>query len=192
MKIILVFALAVILIHTQIDFPTAYEVPVTATTTTLRAPIISSLLYKSVDPIVTTGVDASGTPSASISAELSTTESAPIQTKAYYITGTYTSPYDAANNYWNAATILGQTCCGNCSRFCGVAFKITGTNRYVTNVNSIYLAFQASSNPGSNQIFTLNQNADCTWSIKNGNRYLSTSNSNGGNWISFSYNIGAP
>jgi len=108
---------------------------------------------------------------------------------------TYTPPknyYNIANDYWNAATTFGQTCCGNCNKFCGVAFKITGSNRYVTNINNIYLAFQASNNPNSNQIFTLNQNSDCTWSISNNNRYLSTSNSNGGNWISFSPTIGAP
>lgn len=202
MKILLILAFIVTLLHAQIDYPPAFDIPATTipTTTTPVTPTTTTTAYRIVTPVTsnyadltsTTGVDASGTPSASIAAEIASTESAPIQTKAYYFSGSYSSAFDAANNYWNAAVTLGQTCCGNCSRICGVAFKITNSNRYLTNVNNNYLAFQPSSNPGSNQVFTLNQNSDCTWSIQNVNRYLSTSNSNGGNWVSFSATIGAP
>jgi hypothetical protein len=44
--------------------------------------------------------------------------------------------------------------------------------------------------PNSNQIFTIGQNADCTWYISNRGSYLSTTNIYSGNWIGTASTIG--
>jgi hypothetical protein len=88
----------------------------------------------------------------------------------------YIPPFTAANNAWNALQSLGKGCCSNCSKICGFAIKVSNTNSYLTDMGT-YLQFQATSNPSqSTQIFTLGQNADCTWSISINGRYLSQMN----------------
>jgi hypothetical protein len=102
----------------------------------------------------------------------------------------YTSPFGSANNAWNALQNLGGGCCGNCNKICGFAIKIYGTNRYLTNMGSYY-QFRPSSNPNSSQIFTMGQNADCTWSFSNSGSYLSTSSMYSGGWVGPASSIGA-
>jgi hypothetical protein len=100
----------------------------------------------------------------------------PPTTKASPAGTIYIPPYTAANSAWNALQSLGKSCCDNCKKICGLAIKVSGTNHYLTDIGT-YLQFQITSNPNQNtQIFTLGQNADCTWSISINGRYLSQMN----------------
>lgn len=98
--------------------------------------------------------------------------------------------YDNANNAWKYLQNLGGGCCDDCSNICGFAIKLYNTNYYLTNMGSWY-QFKSSTSPTSTQIFTLGQNADCTWSLSNGGYYLSTSSIYTGTWVGPVKTIGA-
>lgn len=93
------------------------------------------------------------------------------------------------NNAWTYIQNIGGTCCNNCSKICGFGIKIYGTNYYLTNRGS-YFTFDYTTNPGSNQIFTIGQNSDCTWYISNNGQYLSTSSPYGA-YVGVRGNVGA-
>jgi hypothetical protein len=51
--------------------------------------------------------------------------------------------------------------------------------------------FRPSTNPNSSQIFTMGQNADCTWSFSNSGSFLSTTTIYSGTWVGPVGSIGA-
>jgi hypothetical protein len=160
-------------VHSQPDVPTAFPTAFQSQSL-LRLPINKVLSDPNAPPAATAPADSASTETVALKSQ-------------YFISGgvSYVTSYDQANNAWSALNALGGGCCNNCNKICGLAFKKYNTNEYLTNVNNVWLRFQASSNPSSSQIFTIGQNADCTWYVQNGGYYLSTVNSNGGNWISF-------
>jgi hypothetical protein len=122
-------------------------------------------------------IQSSSAPAASISG-----------TKAFIVSTS--SAYSDATNAWNYLQKIGGGCCNNCKKLCGFAIKLSGTNNYLTNQGS-FLNFQSVATPSlSNQIFTFSQNADCTWAISIGNKYLSTTVVFLGQWVSLSNSIG--
>jgi hypothetical protein len=98
--------------------------------------------------------------------------------------------YDSANSAWKYLQDLEGGCCNNCNKICGFAIKIFNTNNYLTNMGTWY-QFKSTTNPNSSQIFTLGQNADCTWSLSNGGKYLSTTTIYSGTWVGPVNTIGA-
>lgn len=171
MKLIVLLLAVLLLAKAQPDVPTPFPLPVRSQASSGSTPIIGS------------------TPAASGSPDTASTEPVPLKRQQpIFRAGTATtlaSPYDQANNAWSALSSLGGGCCSACNKLCGIAFKKMGTNEYLTNVNGVYLRFVPATIPNNNQIFIIGQLADCTWLISNGGSYLTTVNSNNGNWVSF-------
>lgn len=110
---------------------------------------------------------------------------------SYYSSSSGSNAFSYANNAWSYLQNLGGSCCNNCTRFCGLAIKLANTSYYLTNKNS-WLEFDYTypGSPASNQIFTIGQNADCTWYISNGGKYLSMISTFSGQWIGLSSTLG--
>lgn len=149
-------------------------------------------------PSASLAMDTSSSDSAKIgsSSSTGTTKMAMISTSssssgsaAGYITSG-NNGFNNANNAWSYLQNLGGGCCNNCNKICGLAIKLYGTNYYLTKV-SAWFQFLSTSSPNANQIFTLGQNADCTWSISNGGSYLSTTSIYSGSWVGPASSIGA-
>jgi hypothetical protein len=165
MKLLVLLLAVLLLAEAQLDVPSPFPAPIKSQASSVSTPIIGS------------------TPSVSSTPDASSTETLAAKNKIFR--AGLASPYDQANNAWSALTALGGGCCSACNKLCGIAFKKMGTNEYLTNVNGVYLRFVAATIPSISQIFVIGQLADCTWLISNGGSYLSTVNSNGGNWVSF-------
>ena len=97
--------------------------------------------------------------------------------------------FNDATNAWNYLQKIGGGCCSSCKNICGFGIKIAGTSYYLTN-RGYWFNFVWTSSPGSNQIFNLSQNSDCTWSFANNGIYLSTSSIYSGSWVGTSSSIG--
>jgi hypothetical protein len=148
-------------------------------------PVSDSVGPTSSSPSDGMTMDSAGSDTANVQME----KSAPVAPAPMMIMSR-TSAYESANNAWSSLQRLGGGCCDNCKKICGFAIKLHGTNRYLTNMGTWY-QFRPSTNPNATQIFTMGQNADCTWSFSNRGSFLSTSSNFAGNWVGSAGTIGA-
>lgn len=107
--------------------------------------------------------------------------------------GTYTNAFSDANQAWKYLQSLNGGCCDKCKTICGFAIRLANTNKYLTSFGSgSYFVFYNSGSINQNsQVFTLSQNADCTWGISIGGNYLSTNSQFGSPYVGSSTSVGA-
>lgn len=180
-----IFILVILLTSSIFSQPTT-----TAATTLLRtATLATSTATSSAAPTT-------ATPDSNVAMDTSSSDAASVGTSSVSSIVGGASAYiykpttfSDANNAWNYLQRLGGGCCDNCKKICGFGIKIAGTSYYLTNMGTFY-RFLLTSNPNSNQIFTLGQNADCTWSISNGGSYVSTSSIWGAPWAGPASSVG--
>jgi hypothetical protein len=113
----------------------------------------------------------------------------PAGVSAYMVPSAGSQTYNAATTAWTYLQQLGGACCNNCSKICGFGIRFANSNYYLTNKGT-YFTFEYSNNLNSSQIFTIGQNADCTWYISNGGRYLSTTSIYSGAWVGTATTVG--
>lgn len=106
--------------------------------------------------------------------------------------GSFSNGYSDAGQAWKYLQSLNGGCCDKCKTICGFAIRLANTNRYLTSFGAgSYFAFYNSGSINQNtQVFTLSQNADCTWAISIGGNYLSTNSQYGSPYVGSSPSVG--
>ena len=108
------------------------------------------------------------------------------------VKGSFSNGYSDAGQAWKYLQSLNGGCCDKCKTICGFAIRLANTNRYLTSFGAgSYFAFYNSGSINQNtQVFTLSQNADCTWAISIGGNYLSTNSQYGSPYVGSSPSVG--